>query len=72
MPTHETDMLIEALKDFAFENLVPVVVAGFLLVAMFIAAFMWFPAAIPHLLKAVIGGFVFAVGIIYVSKCSFD
>lgn len=65
-------MLFEALKDFAFENLVSVVVAGFLLVAMFIVAAMWFPAAIPHLVKAVIGAFVFVVGIIYISKCSYD
>ncbi|HEL5614000.1 TPA: hypothetical protein ACOEBE_000858 [Stenotrophomonas maltophilia] len=43
--------LFNALKDFAFENAVPLLTGLFLLIAAFAAAVLVYPPAVPVLLK---------------------
>ena len=52
--TKETDMVIEALKAFAFAHLVPLIVTAFVLIAAFAAAFTFYPPAVPVLFNGVL------------------
>ena len=65
-------MLIEALKDFAFENLIPLVVTAFVLIAAFAAAFAFYPPAVPVLFKVLIMSVVAFVGLAFVARSSFN
>lgn len=63
-------MLIEALKDFAFAHLIPLVVTAFVLIAAFITAFMFYPAAVPVLFKVVLMIAVATASWAILSQCS--
>jgi len=68
--TKETDMLIEALKDFAFAHLIPLVVTAFVLIAAFAAAFTFYPPAVPVLFKVVLMIAVATAVCAILSRCS--
>lgn len=70
--TKETDMLIEALKDFAFAHMVPLIVTAFVLIAAFAAAFAFYPPAVPVLFKVLIMSVVAFVGLAFVARSSFN
>lgn len=62
--------LFNALKDFAFENAVPLLTSLFLLTAAFAAAVLVYPPAGPVLLKVVamaVAGFV-TIGVVVQSS----
>ncbi|MCF7220975.1 hypothetical protein [Marilutibacter chinensis] len=63
-------MLIEALKDFAFAHLVPLVVTAFVLIAAFAAAFTFYPLAVPVLFKVVLMIAVATAVCAILSRCS--
>lgn len=62
--------LFNALKDFAFENAVPLLTSLFLLTGAFAAAVLVYPPAVPVLLKVVamaVAGFV-TIGVVVQSS----
>lgn len=63
-------MLIEALKDFAFAHLIPLVVTAFVLIAAFAAAFAFYPPAVPVLFKVVLMIAVATASWAILSQCS--
>ena len=63
-------MLIEALKDFAFAHLVPLIVTAFVLIAAFAAAFAFYPPAVPVLFKVLIMSAVATAVCAILSRCS--
>lgn len=65
-------MLIEALKDFAFAHMVPLIVTAFVLIAAFVAAFTYYPAAVPVLFKVLIMSVVAFVGWAFIARSSFN
>ena len=65
-------MLIEALKDFAFAHLIPLVVTAFVLIAAFAAAFTFYPPAVPVLFKVLIMSVFAFVAVAFVARSSFN
>lgn len=63
-------MLIEALKDFAFAHMVPLIVTAFVLIAAFAAAFAFYPPAVPVLFKVVLIIAVVTASCAILSRCS--
>ncbi|MBD3742713.1 MAG: hypothetical protein IE930_18885 [Stenotrophomonas sp.] len=62
--------LFNAIKDFAFENAVPLLTGLFLLIAAFATAVLAYPPAVPVLLKVVamaVVGFV-TIGVVVQSS----
>lgn len=64
--------MFEALKDFAFAHLIPLVVTAFVLIAAFVAAYAFYPPAVPLLFKVLIMSVVAFVALAFVAQSTFD